>query len=490
MSSGTAAADGATIFAVASGAGRAAITVVRISGPQCGLVLDRLCRHRPAPRVAALRTLRDRTREMLDRALVLWLPAPGSYTGEDSAELHLHGGRAVLAAVTNALLQEGARPAEAGEFTRRAFLNGRLDLLQAEAVADLVDAETDAQRRQALTQMEGTLGELYRGWASRLIVMLAAQEALIDFPDEDLPPEGADGLAHGLVALRDEIAAHLDDRRRGERLREGLVFAVTGPPNAGKSTLINTLAGREVAIVSPYPGTTRDVLEVRLDIGGVPVTLLDTAGLRESADPIETEGVRRARARAAAADLVIALVDAGAPASPGTLDPTGALRVATKLDLAPAPAGVELGVSAPTGAGMDRLEQRLAEIARELTARAGPPPLTRARHRAALAEAAERLGAAIEAPLPELRGEDLRLALRAIGRVTGQVGVEDVLDFCVPAVLYRQVKEGQGSALDPQGAERPLDPITWGSRGNALGGVQGQSPWQGPGQRPGWGSAP
>lgn len=423
-----------TIFAVASGAGRAAITVLRISGPDCGAMLDSLCRRRPPPRVATLRTLRNQAGAVLDRALVLWFPGPASYTGEDCAELHLHGGRAVLAAVAEALLEAGGRPAEAGEFTRRAFLNGRLDLLQAEAIADLVDAETNAQRRQALTQMEGALGGLYRGWTARLTALLAAQEALIDFPDEDLPPAAADGMVADIAALRDEIAAHLDDRRRGERLREGLVFAITGPPNAGKSTLINALARREVAIVSHHPGTTRDVLEVRLDIGGVPATLLDTAGLRETDDPVEAEGVRRARARAAAADLVIELVDATAPAAMAAS--LAVLRVATKVDLAPAPAGVALGVSARVGTGMDQLEQQLAEAARRLTSRAGPPPLTRARHRAALLEAAGRLGAAISAPLAELRGEDLRLALRAIGRVTGQVGVEDVLEsvfrqFCI-----------------------------------------------------------
>ncbi len=426
----------ATIFAVASGAGRAAITVLRISGPASGGLLDRLCRRRPPPRRAALRTLRDPAGEVLDHALVLWLPAPSSYTGEDSAELHLHGGRAVLAAVSEALLAAGARPAEPGEFTRRAFLNGGLDLLQAEAVADLVDAETEAQRRQALTQMEGALGDLYRGWTARLLGLLAAQEALIDFPDEELPPDAAAEPAAGLATLRDDIAAHLDDRRRGERLRDGLVFAVTGPPNAGKSTLINALARRDVAIVSPLPGTTRDVLEVRLDLGGVPVTLLDTAGLRETDDPVEAEGVRRALARAATADLVLTLVDATAPDATPATDEPAALRLATKIDLAPAPAGTTLGVSARAGTGMDRLEQKLAEIAHRLTAQAGPPPLTRARHRAALTEAAERLTQATIAPLPELRGEDLRLALRAIGRVTGQLGVEDVREsvfrqFCL-----------------------------------------------------------
>jgi tRNA modification GTPase len=424
-----------TIFAMASGAGRAAITVLRISGPDSAGILDCLCQRRPAPRVAVVRTLRNRAGDVLDRALVLWFPAPGSYTGEDSAELHLHGGRAVLAAVAEALVETGARPAEAGEFTRRAFLNGRLDLLQAEAIADLVDAETDAQRRQALRQMEGALGALYQDWTERLTRLLAAQEALIDFPDEGLPAEAEAAMAADVVSLRGAIVAHLDDSRRGERLREGLVFAITGPPNAGKSTLINALAQREVAIVAPSPGTTRDVLEVRLDIGGVPVTLLDTAGLRETSDPVEAEGVRRARARAAQADLIIELVDATAPRR--TAAASGdVLRIATKIDLAPMPPGIELGVAAPSGTGLDGLRDRLAQAARRLTDRSGPPPLTRARHRAALIEAAERLAAAIDAPLPELRGEDLRLALRAIGRVTGQVGVEDILDsvfrqFCI-----------------------------------------------------------
>jgi tRNA modification GTPase len=312
--------------------------------------------------------------------------------------------------------------------------------------------------------MDGGLSRVHQDWAARLVRLLASQEALIDFPDEDLPPEAEDGLVAEIAFLRDEIARHLDDGRRGERLREGLVFAITGPPNAGKSTLINALARREVAIVSPTPGTTRDVLEVRLDIGGVPVTLLDTAGLREAEDPVEAEGVRRARARAAAADFVIELVDATLPAagagagagagvddgagtgigiSIGTGTPAGGyaemparLRIATKLDLAPCPAGIEIAVAAPVGAGLDVLHDRLAAAARDLTERAGPPPLTRARHRAALADAVSRLEAAAGAPLPELRGEDLRLALRAVGRVTGHVGVEDILDsvfrqFCI-----------------------------------------------------------
>lgn len=419
--------DGDTIFAVASGAGRAAVTLLRISGADAGAVLDGLCR-RPAPRHAAVRTLR--TSEVLDRALVLWLPGPGSYTGEDCVELHLHGGRAVLSAVSDALVRLGARPAEAGEFTRRAFLNGRMDLVEAEAVADLIESETTAQRVQALRQMDGGLGDLLHGWADRLTRLLAQQEALIDFPDEDLPPEVEALMLGDIAGLLGEVSAMLDDGRRGERLRDGLVFAVVGPPNAGKSTLVNALAAREVAIVSETPGTTRDVLEVRLDLGGVPVTLLDTAGLREAGDAIEAEGIRRARARMADADLVLQVADDGVFEA---IEAAEILRVHTKADLQ---RGEELAVSASTGAGMDGLRDALAATAHRMTHNAGPPPLTRARHRAALSDAAERLGAALDATLPELRGEDLRMALRAIGRITGIVGVEDILDqvfrqFCI-----------------------------------------------------------
>src|ERR1700733_5200698 len=292
--------DADTIFAVASGAGQAAIAVMRVSGPDCRRVLAGLCGRVPPPRRVSFRRLRD-----IDQAMVVWLPGPGSYTGEDSAEFFLHGGRAVLAGVADALVALGARPADPGEFTRRAFLNGRMDLTEAEAVHDLIAAETEAQRRQALRQLDGALGTLYGGWADRLRLLLAQQEALIDFPDEDLPPEVEAQVRAELAALRREVAGHLDDGRRGERLREGLVFAVTGRPNVGKSSLVNALAERDVAIVSAIPGTTRDALETRVVLGGVPVTLVDTAGLREAADEIEAEGVHRARARAAAADLVI-----------------------------------------------------------------------------------------------------------------------------------------------------------------------------------------
>ena len=429
-----------TIFAVASGAGQAAVAVLRLSGPHAGAVLDALAGRRPVPRLAALRPLRDAEGGVLDRALVLWFPAPARYTGEDSAELHLHGGRAVVQGVAAALVAAGARPAEPGEFTRRAFLNGRMDLLAAEAVADLVEAETEAQRKQALAQLGGALGDIYRGWAARLTRMLAWQEALIDFPDEDLPDSVVAEGARDLAGLTAEIAAHLDDGHRGEKLRDGLVFAIAGPPNAGKSTLINALAERDVAIVSPLAGTTRDVLEVRVVLGGVPVTLLDTAGLREASDPIEQEGVRRARARAAMADLVIevrgAAADEAGSAEAALPGSARRLVVQNKADLVEARPADVLWVSALTGDGLPALRQRLADAAHELAGLAGPPALTRARHRAALTAALARLQQAAQAALPELRGEDLRAALYEMGRITGQVGAEAVLDavfgqFCI-----------------------------------------------------------
>ena len=444
-----------TIFALASGSARAAIAVLRLSGPGSGPAVAALCDGAlPAPRHASLRRLRDRSGGLLDHALVLWLPGPASYTAEDSAELHLHGGRAVIDGVAAVLTEAGLRPAEPGEFTRRAFLNGRMDLLEAEAVHDLVAAETEAQRRQALRQLEGALGALYQDWADRLRGLLAYQEALIDFPDEDLPAEVEQQLLTTLRAVCGEIRHHLDDAGRGEKLREGLFFAITGAPNVGKSTLINALAEREVAIVSDIPGTTRDALETRVVLGGVPVTLVDTAGLREAGDSIEAEGVRRALARARDADLVMTVVEAGSPgprapppfgepgyllpAGPGHLLPAGPghLLIANKADLGREGPPDALRISAMTGMGMSELRARLAEAARNMTESSGAPPLTQARHRAALLRAADHLDAAERADLAELRGEDLRLAMRALGRITGHVGVEDILDtvfsrFCI-----------------------------------------------------------
>ena len=425
--------DAPTIFALASGAGQAAIAVLRLSGAGAGAMLAVLAGALPPPRHASLRRIRDTTGETLDRAMVLWLPGPGSFTGEDCAELFLHAGRAVINAVADELVALGARPAEPGEFTRRAFLNGKLDLLEAEAIGALIAAETAVQARQALRQMEGFLSVIYQDWAGRLRHVLAHQEAIIDFPDEDLPPDVEAGLQAEMATLHKEIAAHLADNRRGEKLREGLVFAITGAPNVGKSSLMNVLAERDVAIVSEIPGTTRDPLEARIVLGGVPVTLVDTAGLREAADTIEAEGIRRALSRAADADFRIAVIVAGAAIA----DAPGAdLVIANKTDLGGiAPTG-SLSISVLTGAGMDTLRDRLADAARALTQAQGPPPLTRARHRAALLEAVARLEGAQTAEWPELRAEDLRLAMRALGRITGEVGVEDILDaifsqFCI-----------------------------------------------------------
>ena len=397
----------------------------------------------PPPRVAQRRRLVDpQSGDPLDEGLILWFPGPRSATGEDVAELHLHGSRAVLAAVMQVLSRLGLRLAEPGEFTRRAFLNGKLDLLQAEAIADLAAAETEAQRRQALRQLGGELGDVYRRWRDRLTRILAHLEAAIDFPDEDLPPEIEDrilGDTEGLVA---EIERHLADGHRGERLRDGIDVAIVGPPNAGKSSLLNRIARRDVAITSPVPGTTRDVIEVAIDLGGYPVVLADTAGLRDSADAIEQEGKRRAVQRAEQAEIRLFVFDTAHPAdAAGASTWAGAdtILVANKIDLVPVAetdlSPPALPVSALTGEGIDRLLTMLGERVAQ-TYRIEAPVLTRARHRQALEEAAASLRRSFSAALPELRAEDLRLALRSLGRITGAVDVEDLLDvifrdFCI-----------------------------------------------------------
>ncbi|WP_198372483.1 tRNA uridine-5-carboxymethylaminomethyl(34) synthesis GTPase MnmE [Roseomonas rosulenta] len=432
-----------TIFALASGAGRAAVAVLRVSGAQSGTIVAAMAGGLPHPRRASLRRLRDpASGEVLDEALVLWFPGPASYTGEDSAELHLHGGPAVIAAVGTTLVALGARPAEPGEFTRRAFLNERMDLTAAEGIADLIAAETEAQRRQALRQAGGALARLLESWTKRLTRLLAHQEAAIEFADEDLPSDLGASAQAGAAALRTEIEVHLADAGQGERLREGVVVAILGAPNAGKSSLLNALAGREAAIVSARAGTTRDVVEVRLVLAGIPVTLADTAGLREAADEIEQEGIRRARRRAEEADLVIAVFAADiAPDAPTLAWVTpGALVLANKVDLAPAPVMIggvaPLPVSARTGEGLEALRTRLGAEAVRLAGAGDAAVLTRPRHRAALSEAATWLAEAEAADLPELVSEALRAALRAIGRLSGRVGVEDILDvvfgeFCI-----------------------------------------------------------
>jgi tRNA modification GTPase len=436
-----------TIAALASAPGRAAIAIVRISGARAGEVARSLGAGPLAPRRAELRTLKDpQSGEQLDRALVLWFPAPASYTGEDVVEFHLHGGRAVVDSVLGALGALGVSVAEPGEFTRRAFENGKLDLTEVEALADLIAAETREQQCQASRQLYGQLRIQVEGWRATLIRAAALIEAAIDFPDEDLPTDVAARAAPLLRTVRDEIAGHLSDAHRGERLREGLSVALVGPVNAGKSTLLNTLARRDVAIVSEHAGTTRDVLEVFLDLGGFPVTLIDMAGLRDSADPIEREGVRRARARAARADLrllAIEIEDRANWAQLGIDPSTEDILVRTKSDrgaASPAPGwpGEVIAVSALTGQGLDRLIAAIGARARAMMTAEATPLITRARHRAELSRTKRALEAALSAPAdsPELIAEEVRTANHALGRLAGRVDVEDVLDvifaeFCL-----------------------------------------------------------
>ena len=439
--------DAQTIFALASGRGRAGVAVVRVSGPEAGAALQRLAGRLPTPRRATRASIRGDVGDLLDDGLTLWFPAPASFTGEDIAEFHVHGGRAVIDGLLEVLGRcPGLRPAEPGEFSRRAFANGKMDLTAAEGLADLVEAETAAQRRQALRQMQGALATLYDGWRTRLLQALAHAEAAIDFSDEDIPADLEAAVAKSLRALAAELAAHLDDGRRGERLRDGIEVAIVGAPNAGKSSLLNAFAGRAAAIVSPHPGTTRDVIEVALDLGGYPVLLADTAGIRDGMDAVEQEGVARARARAQSADIRIAVFDGAvwphADAGTAALTDETTVVVLNKADLLERSGRYGIAgrnpllVSALTGQGMAELIERLEAAVAEHFAVAAAPAPSRARHRAALEACLEAVRRAEAAASVELLAEDLRAAAAALGRITGQVDVEQVLDvifrdFCI-----------------------------------------------------------
>jgi len=432
-----------TIYAVSTAPGRAAIAVVRVSGAHASRALHVLAGETlPSSRQATVRQLRNAQGEIIDQALALWFPAPASATGEDVVEFHLHGGRAIVDAALRALAcVPGLRAAEAGEFTRRAVENGKLDLTRAEALGDLIAAETPAQQRQALRQFEGALAELYEDWRARLISALAWAEAAIDFSDEDLPADLEERLRKPVAALYTEMQRHFDDSRRGEITREGLFLTIIGAPNAGKSSLLNALARRDIAIVSDVPGTTRDILEARLEIAGHVVHVADTAGLHDTAEAIESEGVRRALARAAASDMTLLVLDGSAQEPFAGLDKETVARagftVWNKSDLSwPAPRE-GLRISAKTGAGLNLLLDRIADAVRTRLERPREaPPMTRARHRENVAAAADALARALQQNQSELMAEDLRLALRAIGRLTGRVDIEELLDtvfrdFCI-----------------------------------------------------------
>lgn len=428
-----------TIYAAATAPGRAAVAVVRISGPQAGPVLARLGGRLPHPRVASLRRLRGADGALLDEALVLWLPGPASYTGEDSAELHLHGGPAVVEGVLEALAGLGLRLAQAGEFTRRAFEHGKLDLAQAEGVGDLIEAETQAQRRQALDQLGGRLSGVQARWREALVEALAVLEAAVDFPDEEVPADVAARAGPVLEALIVELRAATEAAERGARVREGYRIALMGRPNAGKSTLLNALARREAAIVTATAGTTRDIIEVPMVLAGYKVILADTAGLRDTEDEIEAEGVRRARAWGDGADLRLWLLDGREDESDQPPDGAGPadLILATKRDLGEPATRIGTPFTARSPNDLAWLEAALAERVAADLGGAEPPAATRLRHRELLAEATERLERALaEAAEPELAAEDVRLAARALDRITGRIGAEDVLDrvfssFCI-----------------------------------------------------------
>lgn len=432
-----------TIFALSTAPARAALAVIRLSGPACDAALDALgVGQLPPPRMAGLRSLHDPDGgALLDEALVLRFQAPHSFTGEAMVELHLHGGLAIMDSVLAALsAMPDLRPAEAGEFTRRAVLNGKMDLTAAEAIADLIDAEGGAQQKQALAQLRGGLRRRAESWRERLKTLLAHLEADLEFADEDLPGGIGQEALNALPALHDELSAAVADGT-GLRLRDGLRIALIGPPNAGKSSILNMLAGRAAAIVSARAGTTRDAVEVAMVLEGVPVTLIDTAGLRAAGDDVEREGVRRAVASAEAADIVI-WVDAPDVADDTADDMAGDwrsaadMRLANKSDVAPLDDDGAVSLSAKTGDGAAMLLDALARLVLQKTASRDGAPVTRARHVAVLREVLTHLAAAQRAAALELAAEDLRLAQRALGRLTGTVDVEQLLDvvfadFCI-----------------------------------------------------------
>lgn len=435
---------GDTIFALSSGRLPSGVAVIRISGPQTRFVIETISGGLPDPRIAALRSFRDSENSPIDRGLALFFPAPASFTGEDCAEFHLHGGKAVVDAMITALYKfEGCRLAEAGEFTRRAFANGKFDLTVAEGLADLIAAETDGQRRLALQISSGAQATLYGSWRTELIRARALIEAELDFADEsDVPGSVSDQVWRSMRDLADRMGKHVADGKRGAMVRDGFRVVIVGAPNAGKSSLLNALAGRDVAIVSDEPGTTRDLIEIKLDLNGLPVLVTDTAGLRETEGKVERIGIDRAREQASAADLVITLTDLSNPVAPALDDVADSvtLRLGTKSDLASpsAAAKYDLVISTRTGEGLDDLLEALTKRAALAAGNLSDPLPTRRRHMELLTETIQEVTAAVydEAAPLEVRAEYLRRASHSLGRITGDVDVEDILDvvfsqFCI-----------------------------------------------------------
>lgn len=439
-----------TIVALATPPGRSGVAVVRVSGPKALESLRMLVPSTIAlpARQAIHATLRDpKTKSLIDRALVLAFEAPASFTGEHVAEYQIHGSPAIIEELISYFCAlPDHRMAEPGEFTRRAFENGKLDLTEAEAIADLINAETSLQKEAALRQMSGGLSALYNSWAESLKTILAHVEADLEFPDEDLPEGLWPQLVPQIESLKDKIAAHLNDNRRGERLRDGIKVAIVGAPNAGKSSLLNHLAQREVAIVSDQAGTTRDVLEVHLNLSGLPIILQDTAGLRpeqlsqQGQDLIEAEGIKRALKAAQEAELVLLVLDSSADKDHEAtlaLADKRSILVYSKCDLNEGSLPAEgILLSLRSGDGIDQLLKAIEGRAKDLIGTQEAPSITRQRHRDLIAETLGSLERALQAPMPELSAEDLRLAIRSLGRITGRVDVEDLLDvifhdFCI-----------------------------------------------------------
>lgn len=430
-----------TIFALSSGALPSGVAVIRLSGPHVRGAISALAGFVPAERMAVLRTLRNPAGDVIDRGLVVFFSGPGSFTGEDMAELHVHGGKAVVSAMLLVLgSHRGLRAAEAGEFTKRAFLNGKIDLLEAEALADLVSAETEFQRRFAVSSVGRAQSALYSGWRERLVRARAHIEAEVDFADEDdVPDEASAGVWTDLRGMVHEIERHIESFGQSEIIREGFDVVIVGPPNAGKSSLLNALAGRDVAIVTEEAGTTRDLVEVSLDLGGLKVRITDTAGIRGGAAKVEAIGIERALARASEADLVVELVPPGSgPLAEYAGPPQNRIRVRSKADLIETSSPDELAISTVSGKGMDDIVGRIQTAAHAAVSVTGNALPTRRRHVVLLREARECLVAATadDRVALELRAEDLRLASTAIGRLSGAIVTEDLLDvifgeFCI-----------------------------------------------------------